>query len=325
MCVLVGSCPVAIVRQPARQMQIKAGTMHIAVLGCGFMGTALIEGLLRNTDSSQHDETTFTACVRSQASADRLRQKFAQRPGVVQVIQGELAKAAARADVVMLGCQPQELSDLLHNHDHAGGDGNDLEDAMKHKLVISLLAGVSCQQLLDALLDASAPATARSTDQPRPFDIARVNPTMAASIGSSLTLLAEPRTPFARQDKQQLVRDIFLRCGSVQSVAEPLMDAAIAEGSTCHALAFTAVDAATDASVSMGLPRSAAMVIAAQCLQGASSLLLDGMTPESMKSSMSVPSGITINAALQLERGQVRSGISDAVRRAIGYTRNMPT
>ncbi|KAI7377669.1 hypothetical protein KC328_g14315 [Hortaea werneckii] len=127
---------------------------------------------------------------------------------------------------------------------------------------------------------------------------------MAASIGSSLTLLAEPRTPFARQDRQQLVRDIFLRCGSVQSVAEPLMDAAIAEGSTCHALAFTAVDAATDASVSMGLPRSAAMVIAAQCLQGASSLLLDGMTPESMKSSMSVPSGITINAALQLERGQ---------------------
>ncbi|RMX78977.1 hypothetical protein D0869_08652 [Hortaea werneckii] len=270
----------------------------------GFMGTALIEGLLRDTNSPRDDEMTFTACVRSQASADRLRQKFAQRPGVVQVVQGELAKAAARADVVMLGCQPQELTDLLHNHDHAGEGGDGLVDAMKHKLVISLLAGVSCQQLLDALLDASAPATAGSTDQPRQFDIARVNPTMAASIGSSLTLLAEPRTPFARQDRQQLVRDIFLRCGSVQSVAEPLMDAAIAEGSTCHALAFTAVDAATDASVSMGLPRSAAMVIAAQCLQGASSLLLDGMTPESMKSSMSVPSGITINAALQLERGQ---------------------
>ncbi|KAI7344971.1 hypothetical protein KC336_g22911, partial [Hortaea werneckii] len=111
----------------------------------------------------------------------------------------------------------------------------------------------------------------------------------------------------------------------VQSVSEPLMDAAIAEGSTCHALAFAAVDAATDASVSMGLPRSAAMLIAAQCLQGASSLLVHGMTPESMKDSMSVPSGITINAALQLERGQVRSGISDAVRHAIEYTRNMPT
>lgn len=148
---------------------------------------------------------------------------------------------------------------------------------------------------------------------------------MAASIGSSLTLLAEPRTPFASPDRQQLVRDVFLRCGSVQSVAEPLMDAAIAEGSTCHALAFTAVDAATDASVSMGLPRSAAMLIAAQCLQGAASLLVDGMTPESMKDSMSVPSGITINAALQLERGQVRSGISDAVRHAIEYTRKMPT
>ncbi|KAI7545385.1 hypothetical protein KC331_g6245 [Hortaea werneckii] len=176
MCVQIGSSPVAIVKQPARQMQIKAGTMHIAVLGCGFMGTALIEGLLRETNSPQDDELTFTACVRSQASADRLRQKFAQRPGVVQVVKGELAKAAARADIVMLGCQPQELTDLLHNHDHAGGDGNGLVEAMKHKLVIFLLAGISCQQLLDALLDASASATAGSTDQPRPFDIARVNP-----------------------------------------------------------------------------------------------------------------------------------------------------
>lgn len=167
--------------------------MHIAVLGCGecrpcrkvqvdeltgmagFMGTALIEGLLRNANSPRDDEMTFTACVRSQASADRLRQKFAQRPGVVQVVQGELAKAAARADIVMLGCQPQELTDLIRN-DHGSEHGDGLVDAMKHKLIISLLAGVSCQQLLDALLDASAPATARSTDQPRPFDIARVNP-----------------------------------------------------------------------------------------------------------------------------------------------------
>ncbi|KAI7423357.1 hypothetical protein KC336_g7872 [Hortaea werneckii] len=299
--------------------------MHIAVLGCGFMGTALIEGLLRNANSPRDDEMTFTACVRSQASVDRLRQKFAQRPGMVQVVQGEVAKAAARADVVMLGCQPQELADLIRSQDHAGENGDGLVGALKHKLVISLLAGVSCQQLLDALLDASAPATAGSTDQSRPFDIARVNPTMAASIGSSLTLLAEHRTPFASHDRQQLVRDIFSRCGSVQSVSEPLMDAAIAEGSTCHALVFTAVDAATDASVSMGLPRSAAVLIAAQCLQGASSLLVHGMTPESMKDSMSVPSGITINAALRLERGQVRSGISDAVRHAIEHTRNMPT
>lgn len=129
----------------------------------GFMGTALIEGLLRDANSPRDDEITFTACVRSQASVDRLRQKFAQSPSMVQVVQGELAKAAARADVVMLGCQPQELADLIRNHDHAGKNGDRLVDALKHKLVISLLAGVSGQQLLDALLDASAPATAGST------------------------------------------------------------------------------------------------------------------------------------------------------------------
>ena len=151
----------------------------------GFMGTALIEGLLRETNSPQDDELTFTACVRSQASVDRLRQKFAQRPGMVQVVQGEVAKAAARADVVMLGCQPQELADLIRSQDHAGENGDGLVGALKHKLVISLLAGVSCQQLLDALLDASAPATAGSTDQSRPFDIARVNPYVLLLTSSS--------------------------------------------------------------------------------------------------------------------------------------------
>jgi pyrroline-5-carboxylate reductase len=47
------------------------------------------------------------------------------------------------------------------------------------------------------------------------------------------------------------------------------------------------------------------------------------MTPESLKESMSIPKGITINALLDLDRNQVRSGVSDATRNAIKYTRNM--
>lgn len=47
------------------------------------------------------------------------------------------------------------------------------------------------------------------------------------------------------------------------------------------------------------------------------------MTPESLKAAMSVPKGITINAVLALERGGARSAVSDAVRDAIRYTKNM--
>lgn len=105
------------------------------------------------------------------------------------------------------------------------------------------------------------------------------------------------------------------------------MDEATALGAACNALAIVAVDAVVDAGVAEGIPRSAAMQLAAASLRSASGLLLPGggcgMTPESLKAAMSVPKGITINAVLALERGGARSAVSDAVRDAIRYTKNM--
>lgn len=89
---------------------------------------------------------------------------------------------------------------------------------------------------------------------------------------------------------------------------------------------MVAIDAIVDASVAEGIPRSAAMKLAAASLRSSSGLLLaGGMTPESLKESMSVPKGVTIliNSVLELERGHVRSAISDAVRYAIHDTRDM--
>ena len=85
---------------------------HIAVLGCGkrywhvrkcelpantglsFMGTALIKGMLL---SSGKPKISFTACVRSQASADRLKRIFVESQKKVEVVLGELAASAGKA------------------------------------------------------------------------------------------------------------------------------------------------------------------------------------------------------------------------------------
>lgn len=102
------------------------------------------------------------------------------------------------------------------------------------------------------------------------------------------------------------------------------MDEATATVAASHALTAVAIDAIVDASVAEGIPRSAAMKLAAASLRSSSGqLLAGGMTPESLKESMSVPKGVTINSVLELERGHVRSAISDAVRYAIHYTRDI--
>ncbi|KIW90179.1 uncharacterized protein Z519_08822 [Cladophialophora bantiana CBS 173.52] len=66
-----------------------------------------------------------------------------------------------------------------------------------------------------------------------------------------------------------------------------------------------------------------ALGVATQWLRTASTLLRDKMTIESLKETISVAKGITINALLQLDRGKVRSGISDAVRHVVRYSKEM--
>lgn len=232
----------------------------------------------------------------------------------------------APADVVVLAFPPRELDAVF-------GDGsNGLADALRGKLTISLLAGVSCDRLTTAL---SRPATTTTTkeggrgegsDPRRQHHVMRAIPSIGAQVRDSVTLIAETKS-HAGPEQQAVTAWLFEQLGRpVQRLPEPLMDEATALGAACNALAIIAIDAVVDAGVAEGIPRSAAMQLAAASLRSASGLLLPGgggMTPESLKAAMSVPKGITINAVLALERGGARSAVSDAVRDAIRYTKNM--
>ena len=189
-----------------------------------------------------------------------------------------------------------------------------MADALRGKLIVSLLAGVSYDQLANNLgLDTKAGPS---------HHVLRVIPSIGAMINDSVTLIAE--TTYADHEQQQITAWIFEQLGQLQWLPQSLMDGATAVGAACNALTIVAIDAIVDASVAEGIPRSAAMKLAVASLRSSSGLLLTGgMTPESLKESMSVPKGITINSVLELERGHARSAISDAVRHAIHYTRKM--
>ncbi|KAL9014240.1 MAG: hypothetical protein Q9173_001108 [Seirophora scorigena] len=270
------------------------------------MGTAILKGLL--STKTRHDSgspsLTYTAWVRTQNSLQRLHDALGNhRKHVDCVAGGDLVASIAPAHIVILGFPPDQLQAIIGSER--------LVEAVRGKLIISLLAGVSYDRLTNAL---QAAVTFGAKPQ-----ILREIPSIGASINASVTLIAE--TTHTGTEHQQVTTWLFQRLGQVQWLPESLMNEATAAGAAADALTMVAVDAIVDASVAEGIPRPAEMRLAAASLPSSAALLLAGdLTPKSLKESMSVPKGITVNSVLELERGHVRSAI---VRHAISYTRNM--
>lgn len=268
----------------------------------GFMGTALLAGILSATKSDPGPVSKYTACVRSEAALERVRTELSPYTDRVNFVLSDNVNAAKEAQVIILGFQPNYLKNAIGN--------SDMAKALAGKLVISLLAGKSCQEIAEVLETKSDAGT----------EIVRVIPSIGAQINESMTLIAE--TEMSDSNKK-LVEWLFNQVGKIQFVPEDLLNTATAVSATCHALTATALDAVVDASVAEGIPREAALSIAAQCLRSSASIVQSGMTVDAFKASMSVPYGITTNAFLQLDRKGVRSGVSDSVRYAVEYANNM--
>lgn len=266
------------------------------------MGTALLTGILASKTEEPSPVKRYYACVRREEAATRLRERLSLRKEV-EVVCNDNIRALRAADTIILGFQPGDVSKILRNAE--------VSKALEGKLIISMLAGVTCEEISVILKE-------HNTDQePR---VIRVVPSIGAQINQSCTLISETKLD---APAMSLVEWLFSQVGSNQTVSEELLNTAVAISATSHALTVTAVDALTDGSVSRGIPRSVALKIAAQCLSSASSLLLEQMSLEELKDSMSVPKGITTEAWIHLDAGHVRPAISQTVRHAVDYAEKM--
>lgn len=214
------------------------------------MGSAILEGLLRHKSTESSPEFQYTAHVRSQSSSNRLKQTFSSHLDIINLTVGndQLIQATTEADIIMLGFVPGDLDTVLGT--------NDFASHLKGKTVISLLAGISTDQLLSSLQAHSSGSSKND------FNVARIIPTLGAKVGESVTLVAESPTTTAAN---AIVEGIFSRIGSVHPMPERLMDTATAIGAAVHALAFVAVDTATDASVADGMFWSQASNSSGEC------------------------------------------------------------
>lgn len=275
------------------------------------MGTALLQGWVKE---SQTGGAEYAAHVLSPTSAERLRQSIGLAGEKVRVSngKGKAAQSVAGSDVVLLGVAPGDLDSTLAEPG--------LITELQGKILVSMLAGVSTSKV-QYILNSTAKQQG-ITDQV--WQVARIIPTLAATIGESVTLLTTNPATSEEPEHIKTVERVFSSLGTIQQVPENLMNEATAIGAAMHALTITAIESATDASVADGVPRSVALALAARCLRSCSGLMSEtgGMSPEQVKAAMSTPGGITLNSIVKLDEN-VRSGIAGTVRNAIAYTRKM--
>ena len=255
----------------------------IAIIGAGNMGEALVAGMLA-AGVVRPDDIHATDVVVDRL--DRLQARYQIRVG------SENEAAAAWADVVILAVEPQVLDHVL----------NDLRPVVTEaKLILSVAAGYPIARIVTHLA-------------PR-VRVVRCMPNTPSVVQAGVSALAMGEN--VSVEDERLARAIFESVGMVVVVEERLMDAVTGLSGSGPAYVFLIIEALADGGVKMGLPRDAALGLAAQTVFGAARMALEtGEHPGRLKDKVTSPGGTTIAGLHELERGRLRASLMDAVEAA---------
>lgn len=252
--------------------------MKLGVIGCGKMGSALVEGAIRSgaipasqvTGCDTHPETAraFAAATGAALAADI---------------------ASIDADTWLLCTKPHHAAAALAALPPAGG------------LVVSVAAG-----LTTAWLESRLPASYR---------VIRCMPNTPALVGKGAAAFC--RGSAATDADADSARRLLGSVGLAVELPESLMDAVTGLSGSGPAFVYIMIEAMADGGVRAGLPRAEAQKLAAQTVLGAAAMVLDtGLHPAALKDMVASPGGTTIAGLAELEKRGMRSAFIEAVHAA---------
>ncbi|HSL16953.1 MAG TPA: pyrroline-5-carboxylate reductase [Methylomirabilota bacterium] len=252
----------------------------LAFVGCGMMGEAMVKGLLRRglVDPRQ--------IIASHPRTERCLE-LENRYGI-QVTDSN-REAAEDASWVTLAVKPQFLGEVVA----------DLTGALKPSTtVLSIVAGASMARIAADL---------------RVRRVVRAMPNTPAQIGLGISVwTATPEVGEAGRDK---VRAILSALGTEEYVIhEAELDMATALSGTGPAYVFLFMEALVDAGVHMGFSRRVAERLVFETVLGAAEFAKGA--PEhlaKLRNQVTSPGGTSAAAQYELERGRLRTVLSDAV------------
>lgn len=256
--------------------------MKIGFIGCGKMGSALIQGLLAAKISEPSEVVVHDRMVEP---AEMLGTESGIR------VAKSNREVAAASDIVVLCVKPEDALAALAE---AGRE-------LQGKLLVSIAAGITISSLQDA-----AGAKCR---------VVRVMPNTAALVQKGASAYATGEAVTERD--VAVVEQIFTSVGRAFPVKEALLDAVTGLSGSGPAYVYLFIEALADGGVQMGLPRDLATKLAVQTVAGAAEMVAETMMhPALLREMVTSPGGTTIAGLAELERGAVRVAVMDAVRAA---------
>jgi pyrroline-5-carboxylate reductase len=254
--------------------------LRIAVIGAGIMGEAMISGLLRQ-------ELVAPDQIIATGPREERRSELAQRYGIRAL--ADNAEAARWAQVAVFAVKPQTLLHVLPSLRGALGPG---------ELVISIIAGAPIRHFIDLLGHAA---------------VVRSMPNTPAQIGEGMTVWTAAET--VSEQQRGWARTILGSLGRELYVAdENYLDMATALSGTGPAYFFLLMEAMVDAGVHLGFPRYMAEVLVLQTMLGSVRYAMgSGRHMAQLRNGVTSPGGTTAAALYELERGGLRTVLSDAI------------
>ncbi len=252
----------------------------IGCIGTGNMGEALIRGL-----SDQMPAGNIYCYDREEGKTETLCRDL----GVRTV--PSLEELCRPCDIVIIAVKPDLVLALAQEIKHW----------VKGKVVISIAAGVTLESLEHAL----------GTEQM----IIRVMPNTPALVEQGMSVLSPNKS--VQEDALVKAELIFQALGKALILPEKLMDAVTAVSGCGPAYGFTMIQAMADGGVKMGIPRDKALLLAAQTLLGAATMVLElKEDPITLRGRVTSPGGSTIDAVHVMEKAGFSGIVMDAIETA---------
>jgi pyrroline-5-carboxylate reductase len=253
--------------------------LKIAIIGCGNLGTSIVNGLMSMEGFEYHNLTV------TKRHPDNL---FHLKPLGVTVTADNL-KAAEDADLLVLGVKPYNIASIL----------KELRPVLRpeKQVVISLATGVTLEEMY-VYLD---PKTA----------LFRAMPNIAADIQESVTCICgQNSTP----EVEDHVKELFNSVGITLTLEEHLMEGATVLGACGVAFVLRFMRAMTQGGIQIGFDAETANIIVNQTVKGAAELIIQkGLHPEAAIDKVTTPKGCTIVGLNEMEH----HGFSAAMVRGV--------
>jgi pyrroline-5-carboxylate reductase len=259
------------------------GKLKVAVLGAGKMGGILLQAFLKQQLFAPQQLMATVAHEERAAS-------LAEQWGIP--VSTDNPKAAATADVLLLGVKPYQVPALIETI---------RPSLTPQKTLISFAASVKTSTIEEAA--------------GMEIPVIRAMPNTPSMLGAGIAALCRGR--YVSDQQMQLASRIFETVGRSVIVDEKHMDAVTGLSGSGPAYIYIVVEALAEAGVKVGLPRDVATLLAAQTTFGAAKMVLDtGYHPALLKDAVTTPAGCTVDGLLEIEEGGLRVTLIKAVMRA---------